>query len=113
MRRTFALSNLVSQLKAAQHSLVVPDAAGSQVTEERKSGAELDLQDPSQTVVWGGRLPSRRRAIVGGLSGLAIGRAHHCLSHTTLTQLWRIHNQQPLSAPSTYSSCERVLTYSN
>ncbi|KAK9918065.1 hypothetical protein WJX75_000898 [Coccomyxa subellipsoidea] len=31
-----------------------------------------DLGDPAQTVVWGGRLPSRRRAITGGLTGLAI-----------------------------------------
>lgn len=34
-----------------------------------------DLGDPAQTVVWGGRLPSRRRAITGGLTGLAIGES--------------------------------------
>ncbi|CAL8464210.1 g3745 [Coccomyxa elongata] len=34
--------------------------------------ARPDLSDSAQTVVWGGRLPSRRRAISGGLTGLAI-----------------------------------------
>ena len=42
-----------------------------QATEEKR--AEPSFQDPAQTVVWGGKLPSRRRAITGGLSGLAIG----------------------------------------
>ena len=40
----------------------------------QQSSAGFSANDPAQTVVWGGRLPSRRRAITGGLSGLAIGR---------------------------------------
>ena len=35
--------------------------------------------DPAQTVAWGGTLPSRRRAIVGGLSGLSIGERMLCV----------------------------------
>ena len=33
------------------------------------------LSDPAQIVVWGGTLQSRRRALVGSLSGLSIGAA--------------------------------------
>eukprot|EP00775_Hariotina_reticulata_P007016 gene7016-7230_t len=33
-----------------------------------------NLADPSETIVWGGRLPSSRRAAVGGLTAVGIGQ---------------------------------------
>lgn len=47
--------------------------AGDKSTDTSTSRSQLNLQDPVETIQWGGNLPSRRRAITGGLSGLAIG----------------------------------------
>ena len=46
------------------------------VGKSNENGPKFDAQDPSQTIAWGGRLPSRRRAITGFSSGLAIGKLH-------------------------------------
>lgn len=43
------------------------------VGQDGQNGPQFKVADPSQTVAWGGRLPSRRRAITGFSSGLAIG----------------------------------------
>eukprot|EP00884_Botryococcus_braunii_P011734 jgi/Botrbrau1/20561/Bobra.145_2s0108.1 len=40
--------------------------------EASESQPRFSVSDPVQTIAWGGRLPSKRRAIVGGLSGLGI-----------------------------------------
>ena len=47
---------------------------GSSPPDKGKSTSQLNLQDPVETIAWGGNLPSRRRAITGGLSGLAISK---------------------------------------
>jgi hypothetical protein len=49
-----------------------------------------DLGDPAQTVVWGGRLPSRRRAITGGLTGLAIGESLRLAAPASVVNLQSI-----------------------
>ncbi|KAG2437352.1 hypothetical protein HXX76_006007 [Chlamydomonas incerta] len=38
----------------------------------QSSGPGPKLSDPVDVITWGGRLPSRRRAVLGGLSGLGI-----------------------------------------
>lgn len=48
-------------------------AAANQHPDLPHAGAKLDLSDPAGTVIYGGRLPSRRRATVGGLTALGIG----------------------------------------
>lgn len=49
-----------------------------------REGPRPSLGDPVQTVAWGGRLPSQRRAVLGGLAGVGIGvplpRARSCIS---------------------------------
>ena len=47
------------------------------------------MQDPSETVVWGGQLPSNRRAFTGGLSAIAIGSPLILLTpkHTSILQM--------------------------
>ncbi len=50
---------------------------GSSATDTGRSKSQLNLQDPVETIAWGGNLPSRRRAITGGLSGLAISKPLH------------------------------------
>ena len=45
------------------------------------SKSQLNLQDPVETIAWGGNLPSRRRAITGGLSGLAISMSFRLTVH--------------------------------
>ena len=50
----------------------VPIMAGDKSTDNSTSRSQPNLQDPVETIQWGGNLPSRRRAITGGLSGLAI-----------------------------------------
>ena len=52
--------------------------------------AKPDLGDPAQTVVWGGRLPSRRRAITGGLTGLAIGESLRLAAPASVVNLQSI-----------------------
>ena len=54
---------------------IIPSLAGtsSSPNGEPSGGPSPGLGNPVQTVVWGGRLPSRRRAITGGLSALGIG----------------------------------------
>lgn len=37
------------------------------------TGPGPNLADPVGTIAWGGTLPSTRRAVLGGLSGLGIG----------------------------------------
>lgn len=52
--------------------------------------AKPDLGDPAQTVVWGGRVPSRRRAITGGLTGLAIGESLRLAAPASVVNLQSI-----------------------
>lgn len=40
---------------------------------EKESEPLPSLADPVQTIAWGGRLPSQRRAVLGALAGLGIG----------------------------------------
>ncbi|CAL5226947.1 g9831 [Coccomyxa viridis] len=47
-------------------------SGGSSAPDTGRTKSQLNLQDPVETIAWGGNLPSRRRAITGGLSGLAI-----------------------------------------
>ena len=50
-------------------------SADQKGTAQSSSKSQLNLQDPVETIAWGGNLPSRRRAITGGLSGLAISES--------------------------------------
>ncbi len=61
------------------------------------------FEDLAQTVVWGGRLPSRRRAITGGLTGLGIGEPMRSCSTRPL------HSLAFLSGPAGLLSCVTIL----
>eukprot|EP00877_Chromochloris_zofingiensis_P014932 jgi/Chrzof1/9693/Cz04g12120.t1_PPD7[v5.2] len=54
----------------ASKQLPQPEQDDSNAT--TSSGPRLQLSDPVQTVTWGGKLPNRRRAVVGGLTALGI-----------------------------------------
>lgn len=77
--------------------------AGSSVTRARPlpstcAGAQPGLLNPSDTIVWGGRLPNKRRAVVGGATALAIGmcRAASCMcTHRRARGLPRAHRIGP------------------
>ena len=60
------------------------DTGGSSAPDTGRTKSQLNLQDPVETIAWGGNLPSRRRAITGGLSGLAISKPpqRHCSQAT-------------------------------
>jgi hypothetical protein len=71
---------LRAHVPARTASWVAPQLAGARRLaggrkQERDGGAapRPSLADPVQTVAWGGRLPSKRRAVLGGLAGLAVG----------------------------------------
>ncbi len=71
---------LRAHLPARTASWVAPQLAGARRLaggrkQERDGGAapRPSLADPVQMVAWGGRLPSKRRAVLGGLAGLAVG----------------------------------------
>ncbi len=61
--------------------------------------ASLDLNDPAQTVVWGGNLPSLRRVVLGTLSATTVGicvcvKSHHlmCMPITLSSQTALVAN---------------------
>ena len=60
--------------------------------------------DPVQAVVWGGRLPSRRRAITGGLSALGIGEGALPLVHV----LHDLHTMLLLNPRHICSACQQL-----
>ena len=46
---------------------------------EDQQKPEFNLQSPTETVQWGGTLPSGRRAVLSGFAGLSIGKCQACL----------------------------------
>ena len=53
----------------------------SSATEDAaRQPAVFDPSDPVQTVAWGGKLPSTRRMVLGGLAGISIGACKHIVS---------------------------------
>lgn len=49
--------------------------AGVERQPERSEAPGLQAEEATDLVKWGGTLPSGRRAVIGGLGGLAIGAA--------------------------------------
>ena len=58
------------------------------------AGPQLKLSDPVQTISWGGRVPSTRRAVIGSLTALGIGKIRNpyvcqgCCTAFTAASRW-------------------------
>ena len=66
-----------------------PQGADQKDAAQSSSKSQLNLQDPVETIAWGGNLPSRRRAITGGLSGIAISESFR----VTVLNDWTVKSQ--------------------